>query len=148
MIWLYWRRWRPVIAVTSAVVGAIAALVVVADNLAGSSTGLAGAPAAAQGPGAPQPQVMMPSGSAQVRRGLLLMSLAAAACQNVSYRGVQIVAWSSSRGSTAYLIDVWHQPGQPELAESESDAVPTPISGPSPGPPAHGTSPAVRLPTI
>src|SRR5258708_8123284 len=145
MSWVYWRRWRPVIAATSVVVGAMAALVVVADNLAGWSTGLAGAPAAAQGPGAPQPQVMMPSGSAQVRRGLLLMSLAAAACQNVSYRGVQIVAWSSPRGSTAYLIDVWHQPGQPELAESESDAVPNAISGSVPGPATEGTGAAVGL---
>jgi sigma-E factor negative regulatory protein RseB len=122
----------------------MAALVVVADNLAGSSTVPAGPAAAAQGPGAPLPEVMVPSDNAQVRRGLLLMSLAAAACQNISYRGVQIVAWSSSRGSTAYVIDVWHQPGQPELAESESDSVPRDISGPA----ADGTGAAVGVLTI
>jgi negative regulator of sigma E activity len=139
MIWLYWRRWRPVIAVTGAVLGALAALVVVADNLAGSSPGTAEPSAATRGPGGAQsqiqpqirPETVVPSGNAQVRRGLLLMSAAAAACQQVSYRGVQIVAWSSPRGSTSYLIDVWHQPGRPELAESERDAVPSAISGPA-----------------
>lgn len=129
MLWLYWRRWRPVIAVTSAVLGALAALLVVADNLAGSGTGAAEPPAATRGPAGPQPQIVVPSDNAQVRRGLLLMSAAAAACQKVSYRGVQIVAWSGPRGSSSYLIDVWHQPGRPELAESERDVVPNAISG-------------------
>src|SRR5258708_13294016 len=100
MIWLYWRRWRPVIAATSAVVGAIAALVVVADNLAGSSTGLAGAPAAAQGTAAPQPQVIMPSGTTQVRRGLLLMSLPPAPCRTVSSRSRHTPASSRPRHPT------------------------------------------------
>lgn len=148
MIWLYWRRWRPVIAVASAVVGVVAAFVVVADNLAGSSTGPAEAAATAQGANAPQPQIMVPTNDAQVRRGLLLMSMAAAACQNVSYRGVQIVAWSSPRGSTAYVVDVWHQPGQPELAESERDAAPSDISGPVPSPATDGTGAAVGVLTI
>jgi hypothetical protein len=111
------------------VLGALAALLVVADSLAGSGSGATEPPAATRGPAGPRPQIVVPSGNAQVRRGLLLMSAAAAACQKVSYRGVQIVAWSGPRGSTSYLIDVWHRPGRPELAESEKDVVPSAISG-------------------
>jgi len=148
MIWLYWRRWRAVIVVTSAVLGALAALVIVADYVAGPSTVSSGASAAASGSGGAQPQVqpqiVVPSGNAQVRRGLLLMSAAATACQKVSYRGVQIVAWSSPRGSISYLIDVWHQPGRPELAESERDALPSAISHPA----TDGTGAAVGVLTI
>lgn len=134
MIWLYWRRWRPVIAVTSAVLGALAALVIAADNLAEPSTSSGGPPATSNAPGLAQPHIVVPADSAQVHKGLLLMSAAATACQQVSYRGVQIVAWSSPRGSTSYLLDVWHQPGQPELTESDGDAFPSAFSGPVPGP--------------
>jgi sigma-E factor negative regulatory protein RseB len=56
-----------------------------------------------------------------VRHGLLLMQAAATACQSVSYRGVQIVAWSSPAGSSSYLIDVWHRQGEPELAATDRD---------------------------
>jgi sigma-E factor negative regulatory protein RseB len=57
----------------------------------------------------------------QVRRGIALMNAAAAACKTVSFRGVQIVAWTSAGASSWYLIDVWHRPGEPELAATDGD---------------------------
>ena len=64
---------------------------------------------------------MPSSDDPQVRRGVLLMSAAASACRSVSYRGVQIVAWTSPGGSSSYLIDVWHRSGEPELAGTDGD---------------------------
>jgi hypothetical protein len=122
MLWLYWRRSRLVIAVGAAALGVVATLTVLADSLAGSDT-LAAQPAAMRRAGSVQPRVALPSADdPQVRRGLLLMSAAATACRSVSYRGVQIVAWSSRAGSSSYLIDVWHRSGEPALAETDGDA--------------------------
>ncbi len=49
------------------------------------------------------------------------MTAAVSACRTVAYRGVQIVAWSSPGESSSYLLDVWHRPGEPELAEGDGD---------------------------
>ncbi len=56
-----------------------------------------------------------------MHRGLMLMKAAAAACQSVSYHGLQMVAWSSAAGANSYLIEVWHRSGQPELSEGDND---------------------------
>src|SRR5690348_11466749 len=122
MLWLYWRRSRLVIGVTAVALGALTGLVLFADALAGSDT-VTEQPAAIGRAGA-EPRYAVPSASddPQVRRGLLLMSTAAAACRSVSYRGVQIVAWTSPGGSSSYLIDVWHKSGEPELAGTDGDA--------------------------
>ncbi len=57
----------------------------------------------------------------------------------MSYRGVQIVAWSSRSGSSTYLIDVWHTAGKPQLAERDGDADDSAVSDQMPGPAAHNT---------
>ncbi|HEX6931735.1 MAG TPA: sigma-E factor regulatory protein RseB domain-containing protein [Streptosporangiaceae bacterium] len=122
MLWLYWRRSRLVIAVAAAAVGAVTCLAVLADTLAGGDPTTA-QPAAMRRAGGLHAKPTTPSaGDPQVRRGLLLMHAAAAACQSVSYRGVQIVAWSSPEGSSSYLIDVWHRQGHPELAATDRDS--------------------------
>src|SRR5262249_3929581 len=93
--------------------------ILVADALAGSEA----EPTATHVTGRVQPRSTVPAvSSALARRGIVLMSGAVAACQSVSYRGVQIVAWSSPDGSSSYLIDVWHRSGRHELATTDNDA--------------------------
>jgi hypothetical protein len=122
MLWLYWRRSRLVILVAALMLGLLAGLALLADSVAGTDA-LTAPPAAMHRPGAVQPRFVVPSADdPQVRRGLVLMSAAAAACKLVSYRGVQIVAWTSAGGSSSYLIDVWHRSGEPELAATDGDA--------------------------
>jgi len=122
MLWLYWRRSRLIIAVAVVTVGAATGLALLADTLAGSDP-MTAQPAAMGRAGGPRPRIAMPSADdPQVRRGLLLMHAAAVACQSVSFRGVQIVAWSSPAGSSSYLIDVWHRHGEPELAATDRDS--------------------------
>jgi sigma-E factor negative regulatory protein RseB len=122
MLWLYWRRSRVVISVAAAALGLMAGLALLADSLAGPDT-VAGQTAALHRPGAGDDRFVGPSvDDPQVRRGLLLMNNAAAACNMVSYRGVQIVAWTSPGTSSSYLIDVWHRSGEPELAATDGDA--------------------------
>jgi sigma-E factor negative regulatory protein RseB len=59
----------------------------------------------------------------RARAGLRLLREAAAACQDVSYRGVQIVAYRGGSGSsTSDVIDVWHQPGRGTVAKSDDAA--------------------------
>lgn len=132
MIWLYWRRLRLAIAIAGITLGGLAALALLADTLAEPDSGSTAQPAAARGAGAAR--LVLPSAdSASVRRGLLLMTAAVAACRSVSYRGIQIVAWSSRGGSSSYLIDVWHRAGQPQRAESDGDVDngPVPVQGSS-----------------
>ena len=120
MLWLYWMRTRLVIAVAAATVGAVTGFALLADTLAGSDP-MTAQPAAMRRAGLQPKATMPPADDPAVRRGLLLMHAAAAACQSVSYRGIQIVAWSSPAGSSSYLIDVWHRQGEPELAATDRD---------------------------
>ncbi len=53
-----------------------------------------------------------------VTAGLRLLRAAAAACQDVTYRGLQIVAWWGDTGSTTSMVQVWHQPGRGTLAQA------------------------------
>jgi sigma-E factor negative regulatory protein RseB len=123
MLWLYWRRSRAVVGAVAAAMGALAALALLASFLAdGRRPGAA--PQAALGRGSPSPgrsSVPAPDDPV-VRRGMVLMAAAVAACRTVPYRGVQMVAWSSPEGSSSYLLDVWHRPGGPELARDDDDA--------------------------
>jgi sigma-E factor negative regulatory protein RseB len=138
MIWLYWRRLRLAIAVAGITLGGLAALALLADTLAKPDSAATPQPAAARGPGGAR-SILPSADNASVRRGLLLMTAAVAACRSVSYRGIQIVAWSSRGGSSSYLIDVWHRAGQPQLAESDGDADNRPVSAQMPGPASHRT---------
>jgi len=137
MIWLYWRRLRLAIAAAGITLGALAALALLADTLAEPDSPTA-QPAAARGPGAARLRFVVPSAdNASARRGLLLMTAAVAACRSVSYRGIQIVAWSSRGSSSTHLIDVWHRAGQPQLAERVGDADNRATRARMPGPASH-----------
>ncbi|MDR2984302.1 MAG: hypothetical protein LBV34_05620 [Nocardiopsaceae bacterium] len=120
MLWLYWRRSRLVILVAAAVLGLMAGLALLADSLGGTGT-VRGHTTAVNRQGPQHPKVVSPSNNPQVRRGLSLLSAAAAACKLVSYTGVQIVAWTSTGASSSYLINVWHRSGEPELAATAGD---------------------------
>jgi hypothetical protein len=48
------------------------------------------------------------------------MSQAAAACQAVAFRGVQIADWWGLGGESASVIRIWHRPGPTILAETSS----------------------------
>ncbi len=140
MIWLYWRRLRLAIAVAGITLAMLTALVLLADRLAGPESAATSQSAAAGGPAAARPRFALPSAdNALVRRGLLLMTAAVAACRSVSYRGIQVVAWSSSSGSSTYLIDVWHQAGLPQRAATDGDADDHAVSAPMPGSASHNT---------
>src|SRR5665811_2042728 len=109
MIWLYWRRSRLVVGMAGLALGSLAALVLIAGAVADASNRPGSAtPAAVRRAGAMQRGFTPPSAAdPQVHRGLALMAAAVTACRTVSYRGVQIVAWSSAEGSSSYLLDVW-----------------------------------------
>lgn len=132
MLWLYWRRVRPAFGRLGIALAVVAVVSALAISLGGP------APASkSRRPGASglRPYAVPRTDVAQVRRGQLLMTAAAAACQSMSYHGVQMVAWSGLGGSNTYLIEVWHRPGQPELAEGDED-----IDERSPGTGASGNA--------
>lgn len=120
MLWLYWNRWRPVVLAAGLCLAAVAAVVIVAGSIVGGyppDTVTAGS----SGRAAPQPRPSVPRvPSSAERRGMALMRAAAIACQSMPYSGVQMVAWWSPAGSSAYLIQIWHAAGGPELAKETS----------------------------
>jgi sigma-E factor negative regulatory protein RseB len=67
--------------------------------------------------------------AARARMGLRLLSEAAAACQDVPYQGVQMVATWGSAGTTAEVIDVWHQAGRAAVAKSAATAAGPTVPG-------------------
>lgn len=117
MLWLYWRRSRLVIGVAGAALGALTALILAANLLAESGRRPAQPAAIGHASRAKLPSPTDPT----VRHGVALMTAAVSACRTVSYRGVQIVAWTSPEGSSSYLLDVWHRSGQAELAKADND---------------------------
>jgi sigma-E factor negative regulatory protein RseB len=121
MIWLYWRRVRLVVVEAGVALVAITALSVLVISL--GSGGAVTVQRATRLPHAiPLRRYVASQGDAAiVRRGIVLMSAAATACQTITYHGVQMVAWTGPGGSDSYLIEVWHKAGQPELAEGDDD---------------------------
>jgi sigma-E factor negative regulatory protein RseB len=67
--------------------------------------------------------------AARARMGLRLLDQAAAACQGVSYQGVQMIATWGSDGTTAEVIDVWHQAGRAAVAKSAGTATAAAVPG-------------------
>jgi sigma-E factor negative regulatory protein RseB len=122
MLWLYWRRIRVLVLSLGAAVAAAAVLVLVSVTLGGPSLPASASRSGGIPPASPLRRYSVPSAdTARVHRGLMLMKAAAAACQSVSYHGLQTVAWSSAAGAYSYLIEVWHRSGQPELSEGDND---------------------------
>ena len=121
MLWLYWRRVRHVVIGFGVALAMVTALVLVAVAIGGPD-----GQATPRSRRLPEALPLRRSAAARadasrVRHGLTLMAAAAAACRSVSYHGVQMVAWSDAAGSDAYLIEVWHRSGQPELAQGDDD---------------------------
>jgi sigma-E factor negative regulatory protein RseB len=135
MLWLYWRRSRAAIGAVGLTLVALAGLALLASSLADGRRPRAAPLAAARRANPPTTRSAVPSADDPVvKRGLLLMAAAVTACRTVTYRGVQIVAWSSPEGSSSYLLDIWHRPGEPELAkdddaDDESSSSHFPVSG-------------------
>jgi sigma-E factor negative regulatory protein RseB len=137
VIWLYWNRWRPAVLAVGLSLASVAALVVVAGSVVGTYEPPKARKAVAGRTGARVRHAPPAIDPASARKGLQLMQAAATACQSVSYQGVQMVAWWGSDGSSAYLLQVWHRSGGPELAKETDDS-----DGPSQAaqqPPASGS---------
>jgi len=61
----------------------------------------------------------------QARAGQRLLAEAAAACQDISYHGVQIVAWWGEDGASTSVVEVWHLPGHGTMVKTAAtDAEP------------------------
>jgi len=50
--------------------------------------------------------------------GLQLLREAAAACQDMSYRGSQVVLWRGQGGTGASIVELWHQPRRMTLVQA------------------------------
>ncbi len=125
MIWLYWRRVRQAVLVVTVATSTVAAVVIGVAFLAGSGRTRDVDPSDGQvgvGWSDVEARPSIPSADdADEQRGVRLMEAAVAACQTVSYHGDQIVAWSGPGGTSSYLIQVWHKPGSPEIADGDDD---------------------------
>jgi len=73
-------------------------------------------------PARPRPGRLTPAQAGS--SGLRLLSQAAAACQRVSYAGVQLTAGRGLGGSWASLVNVWHQRNQQTMVQA--------VTGPGP----------------
>jgi sigma-E factor negative regulatory protein RseB len=105
--------WRVAsVAALLGLIGSGIAALMLADGGGGST--LRASPNAA-GP-APRPSGVPSPAAASA--GLQLLQQAAAACQDTSYRGVQVVAWWGQGPTTASVVDVWHEPGQVTVVQA------------------------------
>jgi sigma-E factor negative regulatory protein RseB len=92
------------------------------------------APTLSAGPSAADLAPRPASTASAAAVGLQLLQQAVAACQNTSYRGVQVVAWWGQGNATTSVVDVWHQPGRMTVVQSAgADASPGSDSYPPPG---------------
>jgi sigma-E factor negative regulatory protein RseB len=112
------------IASAAVVLGLVATgfVMVSRDAARGGSAALTGAAAgrpAAAGRSGP----MTAGRPAQARSaGLRLLSEAAAACQNVAYQGVQVIASLNPGGRNVSVVDVWHERGRQALIQAAAIA--------------------------
>ncbi|HET9898290.1 MAG TPA: sigma-E factor regulatory protein RseB domain-containing protein [Streptosporangiaceae bacterium] len=136
MLWFYWRRARLGVLLAGLALASVSTLVLIAGSTGPgpSHDNASRGSAATRSGGQIKRAVPYPVNMASIRRGMKLMNAAVAACRTVSYTGVQVVAWWGTGLSTAYLIGVWHQSGEPEVADnaggSDSDGVPGTIARP------------------
>ena len=79
------------------------------------------------------PKAARPSVGARTSVGLRLLQGAAAACQDTSYSGVQVLTWWGQRQRKASVVEVWHQPGSTTLMQSADTPSPQPGTVPQPG---------------
>ena len=124
MLWFYWRRVRLGVLVTGVALGSIAALVLVAGSVSPRVDRLLPRKtlASRSSPGLLRRTGQARIDSGSVRRGMALMQSAVAACRTISYSGIQMIAWWDSGDATAYVINVWHRSGEPEVADGSGAA--------------------------
>ncbi|MHB1593773.1 MAG: sigma-E factor regulatory protein RseB domain-containing protein [Streptosporangiaceae bacterium] len=123
MLWLYYRRLRVPVLAISLSMAALFGLTIGIGSVIGAERRPPGAIASvtAGTSGAQLHAAPGPVGSAAMRRGLRLMVAAELACQNVTYRGEQMVVWWGPGGAKASLVQVWHRLGQKELTLGTND---------------------------
>jgi sigma-E factor negative regulatory protein RseB len=112
-------------AVALGLLGSCAAVVALTDSPTGSARTRSSNRAAAAlrtGLRLGSPRPASAAGAASARTGLQLMSEAAAACESVSYRGVQVVVWWGQGSTSASFVQVWHRQGSAALAEAPATA--------------------------
>lgn len=131
MLWFYWQRVRLSVLVTGVALGSIAVLVIVAGAVSPETEPISPHKTLASRASAAQLRRAdrRTADATSIHRGETLMNAAVAACDTVSYTGVQMVAWWGSGDSTAYLIGVWHRSGEPEVADRVRDAGGDPSAG-------------------
>lgn len=122
MLWLYWNRCRAAVLAAGLSLTAVATLVIVAGSVVGGYPPDTVRAGAADHTGAQARHPAPAASSAREVHGLTLMHAAAIACQSLPYRGLQMVAWWGPDGSSAYLIQVWHAAGGPELVKETNDS--------------------------
>jgi sigma-E factor negative regulatory protein RseB len=116
------RRVASVAALLGLIGSGIAALLL-ADGKAGSALA-PGTADLAQRP-ASTPSV------AGASTGLPLLQQAVAACQDMSYRGVQVVLWWGDGDTTTSVVDVWHQSGRATVVQAAGGASSGTVTGPA-----------------
>jgi sigma-E factor negative regulatory protein RseB len=124
MLWFYWRRVRLTVLAAGVALGSLAVLATVAGAVGQETATSAPRKTLADQASGQRPDQVSPSpaDTESIQRGVSLMDAAVAACESVSYAGVQMVAWWGAGDSTAYLIGVWHKSGEPEVADGVRDA--------------------------
>ena len=117
MIWFYWRRARFGVLVTAIALISVVGLIVLANAIGDKPHhGAARRTLASRFGTRVKPEAPKVS-LAEVHRGTILMNGAVIACRSITYRGTQMIAWWGPQDSTAYLIQVWHSSGEPEVAD-------------------------------
>lgn len=135
MLWFYWRRARFGVLVGGIALMAVSALVLITGSISPASSRAGAGPGSVATRAGDQLKraAPYPVSMTRIRRGLMIMNAAVSACRSVSYAGAQIVAWWGACQSTAYLIQVWHQSGGPEVADNagaDNDGIPGSITRP------------------
>jgi sigma-E factor negative regulatory protein RseB len=148
MLWFYWRRARFGVMVTAIALVSIVALIALADSVGTKGHHSPARRTLASRFGTKMKNSATPKVSlAEVRRGEVLMDGAVIACRSVTYRGTQMIAWWGDEESTAYLIQVWHSSGEPEVADGATgaDEQPTAVGQPATIETDHATAGVLSL---
>jgi sigma-E factor negative regulatory protein RseB len=146
MIWFYWRRARFGVLVTGIALVSVVGLVAFADAVGHRSQPGPARRTLASRYGAKAKAAAPKVGLAEIRRGTILMDGAVTACRSVTYRGTQMIAWWGPADSTAYLIQVWHSSGEPEVADGAiGAALPDAMSPPATIATDHATAGVLSL---
>ena len=146
MLWFYWRRVRFGVLGTAIALVSVVALFALADSIGTKSHHSPSRRTLASRFGTKTKSVPKVS-LAEIHRGTILMDGAVTACRSITYRGTQMIAWWGPEDSTAYLIQVWHSSGEPEVADGAagSDEMPNAVSKPATIATDHATAGVLSL---